>query len=223
MFHPRARARNRRVVAGVVVLSASLVVGCAVTRSGGVDRSASSSEFARSSLSPAQERRAQALAEYATGVSEEFRGNLDAALGWYQHALQLDPQGARLAIRVAQIYLSKHDPTNAVSAIETAVKANPHDAELLSWLGLMYRSQNQNDKAAAALRQALRIEPTNVNALGSLLDLYAQQDSATKGIKLLDRAFHQKAGGSDYWMRLGDFHALICKQKPTWAPKIDRK
>ncbi len=221
MFHSRAGARRRAVALAGVVLSALLVTGCATARSGGSGRPATLSGPVPSRLSPAQDRRAEALAESATGVSEEVRGNLDAALDRYQRALQLDPQNAKLAVRLGQISLSKHDLTNAVSVIETSVKANPNDADLLYWLGFMYRTDNQNEKAIVVFQKTLKIDPTNVNALGSLLDIYAQQDAATKGIKLLDHAFHQKTDGSDYWMRLGDFYALISRQKPTWVREID--
>ena len=223
MSHPRVNGRDRKVALVVVVVFASLAVGCAVTGSNGVHRSPSTTTPARSSLSPAQEQRAEALAEYAAGVSEELRGNLDPALNWYQQALLLDPQNTRLAVRLAQIYLTKRDLTNSVNVIEVSAKANPNNPDLLYWLGLLYRSDNQNDKAIAAFHNALKADPTNVNALGSLLDIYVQQNLEAKGIKLLDSAFRQKTESSGYWMRLGDFYALIAKQKPTWAPKFDHK
>ncbi|HUI05849.1 MAG TPA: tetratricopeptide repeat protein [Verrucomicrobiae bacterium] len=223
MSHRRVIGCNPAVALATVVFSAVLAAGCAGTRAGSAYRSTPPSATTSWDLSPAQERQAEALAEYATGVSEEFRGDLDAALVRYQRALQLDPRDSRLAIRLGQIYLSKHDLTNAVSVIETSVKANPNEADLLYWLGLVYRTDNQTDKAVTVFRKALKSDPTNVNALGSLLDIYAQQDALAKGIALLDHAFRQKTDASDYWMRLGDFYALIFKQKPTWTTKIDRK
>jgi len=223
MPHRRANGRSYRVARATVLFAALLVAGCAVTRTGSSSRSASRSETTRWGLTPAQERQAQALADYATGVAEEFRGNLDDALDWYDRALQLDPRNTKLAVRLAQIYLSKRDLTNAVSVIEASATAAPDDVDLLYWLGLVYRTDNQTEKAITVFRRALKVDPTNVNALGSLLDIYAQQDSAAKGLALLDHAFHQKAAGSDYWMRLGDFYTLISKQRPTWATKIDRK
>ena len=207
----------------VIVFSASLSGCSGVARTKSLEPTATSSSTRQSSLPPAQEQRAEALAEYATGVSEEIRGDLDAALTRYQHALELDPQNTRLAVRLGQIYASKRDLTNAVNVLETSLKASPNSTELLYWLGFSYRAENQDEKAITAFRRVLKIDPNNLNALGGLLDIHAQKDSLIDVIKLLDRAFHQKSGMSSYWMRLGDFYILMLKQKPTLADKIDRK
>jgi tetratricopeptide (TPR) repeat protein len=174
-------------------------------------------------LSPAQARHAEALAEYATGVSAEFQGDMDNALLCYQQALQLDPQNTALAVRLGQIYATRRDVTNAVSVLESSVKANPNNAELSYWLGYIYRSDNQNEKAITAFQGALKLDPTNLNALGGLLDIYALKDSPAEAVKLFDRAFRQKVDVGSYWMRLGDFYTAVSRQKPTWSQKIDRK
>ena len=145
MFRPRASARSRAAALTVVL--------CAIASfSMAMGRPASSKEppagplDEAAVLSPAQGQHAKALAEYATGVSEEIRGALDSALDRYQQSLQLDPQNAALAVRLGQIYATRRDITNAVSVLESAVKANPNDAELSYWLGYIYRSDNQNEK-----------------------------------------------------------------------------
>lgn len=221
MFHPRASARHRAVALAVVFSVAGAVGMMART-------SISNGEVHElitkpSSLSPAEDRHADALAEYATGVSEEIRNNLDAALDRYLRVLELDPRNTALAIRVGQIYAAKRDVTNAVSVLESSVKANPNDADISYWLGFVYRSDAQNDKAVAAFRQALKLDPNHLNALGGLLDIYILQDSVGEAVKLLDHAFHQKVETSSYWVRLGDFYTTVSQQKPTWAQKIDRK
>jgi len=49
-----------------------------------------------------------------------------------------------------------------------------------------------------------------------------QKDALPEASRLLDHAFHHKSDSSFYWMRLGDMYALILKQKPTWAAKINQ-
>ena len=222
MFRPRAIAR-RRAAALTVVLSTIATLGMAMGRP-----AASSSPVAAplerpADLSPAEEHRAAALAEYGTGVSDEIRGEVDDALDHYQRALQLDPQNATLAGRLVQSYLNRRDITNAVNVLETSVKANPNDPELSYLLGYVYRSDNQDEKAIAAFQHTLKLDPTNINALGGLLDIYVVKDSVTDAVKLFDHAFHQKVNTGSYWMRLGDYYTAVSRQKPTWAPKIDRK
>ena len=179
--------------------------------------------MADSVLSPAEQRRAEALAEYAVGISDEIRGDLDAALDRYLHALQLDPQNTRLAVRLGQIYVSKRNLTNAVNVLETSLQAVPSNPEVLYWLGFAYRADNQDDKAATAFHESLKADPSNLNALGGLLEIYMQKDAQPKVNKLLDHAFRHKSDSSLYWMRLGDMYVLVTKQKPTWATKINHQ
>jgi tetratricopeptide (TPR) repeat protein len=222
MFRPRASARSR-AAALAVVFSAVASLSMAMARPAAPKGPAAGPLDGSTELSPAQTRHAEALAEYATGVSAEFRGEMDNALARYQRALQLDPQNAALAVRLGQIYATRRDITNAVSVLESSVKANPNDAELSYWLGYIYRSDNQNEKAITAFQGTLKLDPTNLNALGGLLDIYALKDSSAEAVKLFDRAFHQKVDVGSYWMRLGDFYTAVSRQKPTWAQKIDRK
>jgi tetratricopeptide (TPR) repeat protein len=222
MFRPRASTRSR-AAALTVVLCATASLSLAMGRPGSSKEPTVGPLDGQADLSPAQARHAEALAEYATGVSEEIRGDLDNALDRYQQALLLDPQNATLAVRLGQIYATRHDITNAVSVLETSAKANPNNAELSYWLGYVCRSDNQNEKAITAFQHALKLDPTNLNALGGLLDIYALKDSPAEAVKLFDHAFHQKVDVSGYWTRLGDFYTAVGRQKPTWAQKIDRK
>ena len=101
MVHLRASARNFAVALAVVFCFAG--IGCATART---SAPVHASLIEAPSLTPAEENRVQALAEYATGVSEEIQDDLDAALDRYQRALQLDPHNTPLAIRLGQIYVA---------------------------------------------------------------------------------------------------------------------
>ncbi|HTS18291.1 MAG TPA: tetratricopeptide repeat protein [Verrucomicrobiae bacterium] len=196
-------------------------VGCATTfHSSGGAPSASDQPI---ELTAAEQRKADALAEYATGYSAEIRGDLDDALEHYSRVVQYDPHNTALAIRIGQIYATKHDITNAVSVLQSALQSNPDDAELAYWLGFVYRSDNQNDNAAVAFHTAVKSQPSNLNALGGLLEILILQDSEKEAIRALDRAFRQNIEAGSYWSRLGDFYAIVHRQKPTWSLKIDRK
>ena len=217
MFHLRASARDLAVAVAVVLCIVG--TGCASTHTSVAARTPL---VGPANLSPAEENRARALAEYATGISLEIQGELTASLDYYQRSIQLDPHNTPLAIRLGQIYATKHDITNAVSVLESSARSNPNDAAVVYWLGFVYHSDNQNEKALTAFRQSLKIEPANLIALGAVLEIEILRDSPTETVKLLDRAFHQKVALSSYWARLGDFYGAVYHQKPTWAKSIDR-
>src|SRR5580704_7487036 len=110
MFQPRAGARSR---ADTLVVWLPIAGAFLLVISAGVAKNPGSTE--NLGLTTAEQRRADAIAEYATGVSEEIRGDLDTATEDYRRALQSDPHNTTLAVRLGQIYASRHDVTNAVS------------------------------------------------------------------------------------------------------------
>ncbi len=219
MFRWTASAR-RQVVAGAGVL---LVAGCATVPVGNPGDRAQAAADQPIQLTPSEQHQAEALAEYATGYSAEIRGDLDQALEHYERVVQFDPHNTRLAIRIGQICATKHDVTNAVRVLDLALQSNPNNGELAYWLGFVYRADNQNDKATAAFRSALKSQPSNVSALGGLLEILILQDGEKEAIKALDHAFHENIEAGSYWSRLGDFYAVVHRQKPSWGQKLDRK
>jgi len=219
MFRPKASARGSAAALAVVLC----IAGCATGPSGNPGGRTRSAAVTPVGLTPAEDHKADALAEYATGYSAEIRGDLDEALEHYGRVVEFDPHNTALAIRIGQIYATKRDLTNAVSVLESALKANPNNGEVAYWLGFVYRTDSQNDKAVAAFRAAVKSEPSHVNALGGLLEILIFQDADKEAIKLLDHAFHEKIEVGSYWTRLGDFYSVVFRQKPSWGHKIDRK
>ncbi|MGO9609092.1 MAG: tetratricopeptide repeat protein [Verrucomicrobiia bacterium] len=217
MFRPKASARGYAAALAIALC----ISGCATGPSG--NRGGQAGAGAPIGLTPTEDRKAEALAEYATGYSFEIRGDLDQALEHYGRVIECDPNDTTLAIRIGQIYVTERNVTNAVNVLESALKANPNDGEVAYWLGFVYRTDGQNDKAAAAFRQAVKSEPSRVDALRGLLEILVLQDADKEALKALDRAFHEKIEVGSYWSRLGDFYSVVFRQKPSWGQKTDRK
>ena len=172
-------------------------------------------------LTPAELRRAEAMAHYATGVSLELREGPTAALTEYLQAFQIDPHNTSLGQRLAQYYMSRKEFTNAVSVLESAAKAEPQSADPLFSLGFVYRAMEQNPKAVTALRQALTINPKHLNSLQMLLELYGQDGNIAELKKLLAQAWKQGSNEWQYWVKLGDVQSLVFRQKPTLSSELN--
>ena len=229
MQRPRELARPTLVAAAGV---ACLALGCA-SGSGGRSHAgrtetapavtATPRDFTPMlELSSEQERHAAAIAHYATAVSLEMAGGLDAALADYSKSFELDPQNTALGVRLAQVALSRKDYPTALALLETANKANPTAVDPLLWMGIAYRSSDRIPKALPLLKQALKLEPTNLNVIRALLEIHLQQNAANEIAGVLDRALKQSSSDTSYWMGLGDLHAIVLRQKPTLAKQIDR-
>jgi tetratricopeptide (TPR) repeat protein len=214
------RARARAAALAVIVC---LGVGCAQTEAARVRRPTLGTPPPALELDAAQKRHAEAIAHYAAGVSLELNGEMDAALEQYQKSLVLDPKHSELAVRLAGIYMSRKDFPKAVEILETAAKANPTSPEPWYGLGIAYRASEQPQKAITALRQTLKLNPMHLEALRVLLmEIFLQQDALSEAGKLLEQAWRQQSTDSEYWMRLGDLHAIALRQKPLLARQVER-
>jgi tetratricopeptide (TPR) repeat protein len=225
----KGRSQQRRATAAAVGVMVCLSFGCASTvsrsaaGSNGETRTRTLSEVPPSlTLTADQERHAEALARYASGVSLEWSEGLDAAMPEYAKSFELDPHHVALGTRLAQVYLGRKDYTNAVSLLETAIKANPNAAELWFWLGITYQGCEQSQKALSAFRQTLKLNPKYSDGMRELLKIYLVQGPTSEAVAVLDHAWRQQSKDAGYWMSVGDLYTLALKQKPSLAGQVDR-
>jgi len=213
--------RDARALTAALAVGACVSTGCSTT---GKPSSAGAmpNQTPPLQLSADQERRAQALAHYGTGLMLQRGDEDDAGFAEFKKSLELDPQNPLLALAVAQNYLNRRDTTNAIAVLESATKANPTATEAWYGLGIAYRTADQVPKAIAAWRQALKVDPTNSSAIRYLLEVYMQQGTAADITGVIEPALNQPSKDSGYWVSLGDTLAAVLRQKPSLSTVIDR-
>ncbi len=172
------------------------------------------------SLSAEQERRAAALAQFAAGVSAELRDGLEAALPFYEEALRLDPKNTGLAVRLAQVAMSRKDFTGAKQRLEAAAKDNPSSADPWLWLGIAHRGLENPAEALNAFEQALKINPRHVQSLAALIELLLQQDALDEVVAQLDKTWRQESNDGQFWLSLGKLYTQVARQKPSLAERL---
>jgi tetratricopeptide (TPR) repeat protein len=203
---------RRRVVA--LAIAGCAVAGCASSRP-------DASLEPVGQLAPDAERRAEALAHFAAGVSLELAKGIEASLPEYLEAFRLDPQYTALGLRMAGLFIAKKDFPKAIELLETAAKANPKSHEALLWLGLAYRGNDQPDKAVSVLQQAQKLAPADLGVTQALLETLLAQNALPDIAKLLEQARRQHSADAMFWARVGDLHANALKQKPALAKLVD--
>src|SRR5258706_5512002 len=129
----RMNWRDARALTAALAAGACALTGCSTTGKQGA-AGAMPSQTPALQLSADQERRAQALAHYATGLTLQRGDEDDAGFSEFKKSLELDPKNPFLALRVAQIYLNRRDTTNAITVLQAATKAVPASPE--AWYGL---------------------------------------------------------------------------------------
>ncbi len=105
------------------------------------------------------------------------RGELDAAVGDYRAALDLEPGHPHAMHYLGVSAYQCGDAAGALPMLERAVVQVPHEPEFHNNLGLAYAALDRNQEAVAAHRRALVLKPDHAGAWNNLgLVLQAQND-----------------------------------------------
>jgi tetratricopeptide (TPR) repeat protein len=213
------RTKAVTLAAGVCLFA----VSCVTNRRSTVAPPASSSQIAGAGLTAAELRKAKALAHYATGVSLELREGTAAALPEYLRAYELDSRHSHLGVRLAQIYASRKDYTNAVTILKSCAASDLKSPVPWFWLGVVYRASEQSRQSVNAFQRALQLDASHLDALQNLLDIQIQQPTTTTEVfQCLARAIQQSSTNWQYWDRLGQLCDGVIQQKPSLKDKIGR-
>lgn len=127
---------------------------------------------------------------YARGRDDYAARRLDAALGAYRAALQIDPGHVNAGNGLAVLYAGQGDYGRAIalwqSLIDGARVPGPEAAFLLRNLGHAYLLSGHDGAALAALEKACLLDPLNAPAwrqLGALLEKMGQGERAALMVK----------------------------------------
>ncbi len=103
----------------------------------------------------------EALSEwwYKNGLNSLWLGNYDSALGYFQNAVDKNPNRADAWIQVGYCKVKQGKNTDAIKAFQEALRLRPNSVEAYNKLGDAYYYANNFYKAAEAYQQAVRLRP----------------------------------------------------------------
>src|SRR5207245_5203370 len=82
----------------------------------------------------------QAYEQFLLGRSLEKSDKIDAAIGAYRRAMQLDPKSADIPAELSALYLRQNRPQDALSAAEEALKIDAANRDANRVAGFVYVS-----------------------------------------------------------------------------------
>src|SRR6188508_3668744 len=153
-----------RSMSGVCgLLSISILVACASTPPAKLARSAEVGEASKpaSATRPADP---NAAYHFMLGYQAELAQNSEQALKEYQAALKADPAALSVKARLASLYFSLGDMTNALRYAEEVADGKADDARMLTHMAGIMAQAGKSDKALSVLDRAIELDPESGEA-----------------------------------------------------------
>jgi hypothetical protein len=135
---------------------------------------------------------------YRNGLNSLWLGNYDSALGYFETAVNKNPQRADAWIQVGFCKVKQGKNQDAIRAFEQALKLRPNSYEALNKLGDAYYYAGNYYKALDAYKRAVSSRPDlaegqyNLGAVHLELGDRAAALAQAHTLKALDAALHQK-------------------------------
>jgi tetratricopeptide (TPR) repeat protein len=154
----------------------------------------------RSRTAAAAAQQPEALAEwwYKNGLNSLWLGNYDSALGYFQNAVDKNPNRAEAWIQVGYCKVKQGKNGDAIRAFQRALRLRPNSVEAYNKLGDAYYYDNNFYRAAEAYQQAVNLRPDlpegHYNLGMAYLELGNREGAAAqaRALKTLDAGFHAK-------------------------------
>ena len=128
-------------------------------------------------------------------------GTIAESVGYYDQALELDPQYAAAHAGLCDAYVYRFLESNSVDDIERAERAcaealasNPNLQMVHEALGTLYLRTGRTAAAEAAFNEALAINPRFANAMTGLANVYQRQQKYTEAEALFRTAIATQPG-----------------------------
>lgn len=170
------------------------------------------------------EKRVEALARFAAGVSGELREQPDEALDNFYKSVVADPTNEPLAIDVARRLIRKKETGKAIEILGK-VAAQPNATGFVdALLGVAYLQANLPDQAIASSRKAIAKLPKSMLGYQNLAQIHLQAKQPEQALAALDEAAALPSPDIAFLLDLGEAYRNYVSARPrdfeTVRPKV---
>jgi tetratricopeptide (TPR) repeat protein len=142
------------------------------------------------------------------GILAAREGNTDEAIGFFQKALEINPDHAVALQNLGNAYRQKKDWDTAKKTLEHAVALNPEDADADYGLGMVYAQLNDTGRAYEYLQKALAARPAYPEALNNLGILYLRTGRAEEAKKSFGESIRVAPEFEQAYLNLARVYAI---------------
>ena len=214
-----------RTTVFILLLAAGWFAGCATKPAATKAATVSAPASTNAPLSKEEtEKRIEALARFAAGVSEELREKPDEAAEQFYKSILADPSNEPLVVDVARRLLRKKETEKAIAILEKSA-AQPGSSGLVeSLLGLAQLQAGKPELAIASSRRAVAKMPTAFLGYQNLAAIYEQTKRPKEALAVLAEAAAVPSPDVNFLIELGEAYRAHAAAFPadleTIKPKL---
>ena len=218
------------VLHAVVALAAlGLLSACTAAKKTAKSGSSPASTAGKAGVNPPlskdeMEKRVEALARFAAGVSGELREQPDEALENFYKSVVADPTNEPLAIDVARRLIRKKETGKAIEVLSKVADQPGATGFVDALLGVAYLQANLPDQAIASSRKAIAKLPKSILGYQNLAQIYLQIKQPEKALAALDEAAALPSPDIAFLLDLGEAYRSYIASRPrdfeTVKPKV---
>ena len=142
------------------------------------------------------------------GILAAREGKTDEAIGFFQKALEINPDHTVALQNLGNAYRQKKDWGAAKKTLEHALALNPDDAEANYGLGMVYAQLNDTGRAYDYLQKALAARPAYPEALNNLGILYLRTGRPEEAKKSFAESIRVGPGFEQAYLNLARVYAI---------------
>ena len=134
------------------------------------------------------------------------KGNVDAAIDCYKHAMKLNPNFADAHNNMGNLWAHKGDLKAAINCYEQAIKINPNFAAAYNNLGLSLADQGETELAIHSYQKAINVKPDHAEAYSNMGNALNSKGDKGAAIESYKQAIKIKPNHAEAYNNMGNVH-----------------
>jgi tetratricopeptide (TPR) repeat protein len=155
------------------------------------------------------------------GILSAREGNTTAAIGYFQHALQIDPAHTIALLNLGNAYRQNKDWAAAKESLRKALDLSPEDPETNYSLGMVYAQLGDTDRAYDYLKKALALRPVYPEALNNLGVLYLRTRRPEEAIASFEESIRVAPAYDQSYLNLARVYTILGDREKARAVLLE--
>lgn len=120
---------------------------------------------------------------FVQGFNAQESGSYETAIDYYQKAIELTPEDAKVYNKMGTAFASKEDYEQAIIYFKKALEIDPYNAYAYNNMGNAYAAIKQYTQAIYCFQKAIEIEPDGAYAYNNMGNAYSAQSNYVQAIE----------------------------------------